>query len=73
MKQEISIPEKLFLTHGKEIEGIFRHAVREALLRHKKLGESVAVWKDGKVVILSSDEIILPEDNDEAQSLRPPQ
>ncbi len=67
MKQEISIPEKLFLTHGKEIEGIFRHAVREALLRHKKLGESVAVWKDGKVVILSPEEIVLDEE-EEAES-----
>jgi len=64
MKQEVSVPEKLFLTHGKEIEGIFRRAVREVLLRHKKLGESVAVWKDGKVVVLSPEEIELPEEED---------
>lgn len=73
MKQEISISEDLFFTHGKEIEGIFRHAVREALLRHKKLGESIAVWRDGKVVILSPDEIVLPEEDEAAQLLRPPQ
>jgi hypothetical protein len=32
-------------------------AVAEALERHRKLGEAIAVWKDGKVVILSADQI----------------
>ncbi len=32
-------------------------AVAEALERHRKLGESIAVWQDGKVVILSADQI----------------
>jgi hypothetical protein len=32
-------------------------AIAEALERHRKLGESIAVWKDGKVVILSADQI----------------
>lgn len=62
MRQLTSIPEKLFVTHGKEIEEIFRQAVREALLRHKKLGQSVAVWRDGKVVILSAEEIPVDEE-----------
>jgi hypothetical protein len=34
-----------------------REAVREALLRHKKLGNPVAVWRDGRVVWLSPEEI----------------
>jgi len=34
-----------------------RGAVRAALARHKRLGESVAVWQDGQVVVLSADEI----------------
>ncbi len=57
MRQPASIPEKLFVSHGKEIEEIFRRAVRDALLRHKKLGQSVAAWRDGKVVVLSAEEI----------------
>ncbi len=57
MNQRILITEDLFFTYGKEIEGVFRQGVREALLRHKKLGQSVAVWRDGKVVILSPEEI----------------
>lgn len=32
-------------------------AVREALLRHKLLGNPVAVWRDGRVVWLRPEEI----------------
>lgn len=32
-------------------------AINQAIERHRKLGESIAVWRDGKVVILSADEI----------------
>jgi hypothetical protein len=38
------------------IEGV-KEAVARALERHKKLGESVAVWKDGKVVMLKPSQI----------------
>jgi hypothetical protein len=31
--------------------------VRQALWRHKQLGQSVAIWRDGKVVILKPEEI----------------
>jgi hypothetical protein len=34
-----------------------RVAIAEALERHRKLGEAIAVWKDGKVVILSAEQI----------------
>jgi hypothetical protein len=45
---------------SKQMERIFREAVREAVLRHKRLGESIAEWRDGRVVIVPPDEI--PED-----------
>ncbi|WP_088892570.1 hypothetical protein [Leptolyngbya ohadii] len=32
-------------------------AVRQALERHRKLGESIAIWRDGKVVVLEADQI----------------
>ena len=35
----------------------FQVAVREALLDHKRAGNSVAVWRDGKVVIVPPEEI----------------
>jgi hypothetical protein len=39
-----------------------REAVREALLRHKKLGNPIAVWRDGRVVWLSPEEIPTDEE-----------
>ena len=49
--------ESLFVRYRDEITPAYQKAVREALLRHKKLGNSVAVWSEGKVVILQPDEI----------------
>jgi hypothetical protein len=68
MNKEASIPDNLFTVHGKEVEAILYHAVREALLRHKKLGQSVAVWRDGKVVVLSAEEILVDDENGSAPS-----
>ncbi len=32
-------------------------AIAKAIERHRRLGESIAIWRDGKVVILSADQI----------------
>lgn len=40
-----------------------RRAVREALLFHKRIGNPVAVWRDGKVVWIPPEEI--PVDGEE--------
>jgi ABC-type proline/glycine betaine transport system, ATPase component len=45
--------------HAKDIERILRRAVKHALARHKRLGNSIATWKDGKVVIIPPEEIII--------------
>ena len=47
---------KIF-AEGTAIDWALRKAVREALLRHKKLGQSVVVWRDGKVVRVPPEEI----------------
>ena len=41
----------------KRIERALRAAVRDALQRHKRDGDPVAVWRDGRVVWLPADEI----------------
>ncbi|MEP7149009.1 MAG: hypothetical protein ABI857_09010 [Acidobacteriota bacterium] len=51
--------EDLFDRYRDEITPAYQRAVREALLGHKKAGNSVAVSKDGKVVILQPEEIDL--------------
>lgn len=47
------------------VEAAMRRGVRDALRRHKLLGESIAVSRDGKVVIVPPEEIVVPELPDE--------
>lgn len=49
------------LADGRQIDEAVKLAVREAVLRHKLLGNPIAVWRDGKVVWLQPEEIDLGE------------
>lgn len=51
-----------FATHAKDIERVFRLAVIDALRMHKRLGNPIATWKDGRVVIVPPEEIVIPTD-----------
>jgi hypothetical protein len=42
---------------GARIDEAMRRAVRRALARHKRLGQSVVVCRDGEVVCLSPEQI----------------
>lgn len=42
---------------SEDILDAINEAVREALLRHKERGESIVIWRDGKIVTLGPDEI----------------
>ena len=53
--------EALFVD-GTEIDEALKQAVREAVLRHKLLGNPIATWRDGKVVWLEPEEIPIPEE-----------
>lgn len=53
-------PTDVFGTPGL-IEAAMQRAVLEALRRHKLLGESIAVWRDGTVVIVPPEEIVVPD------------
>jgi len=44
------------------IERALTRAVREALLRHKRAGNPVVVWQDGRVVWIPADEIQVPDE-----------
>jgi hypothetical protein len=48
------------------IKGGVKEAIAQAIERHRRLGESIAVWKDGKVVILPAEEI--PALNQDSES-----
>lgn len=36
-----------------------QQAVAEAIERHRRLGESIVIWRDGEIVTLTADEIPL--------------
>ena len=38
-------------------EAAMKKAVRQVVLRHKKTGRPLAIWKDGKTVLISPDKI----------------
>ena len=43
--------------HRDEINRAYERAVREALIKHKKAGNSVVISRDGEIVTLTPDEI----------------
>jgi hypothetical protein len=55
---------QVFATPG-PIDAAMKRGVRDALRRHKALGESIAVSRDGKVVIVPAEEIVVPDLPDE--------
>jgi len=51
-----------FAEHAVEIGRVLQRAVNHALLMHKRLGNPIATWKDGQVVIIPPEEIVIPPD-----------
>lgn len=50
-------PKQIDLDNDEEVSQALNTAVRDALRRHKRLGQSVIVWQDGKVVTLAPEDI----------------
>jgi len=46
-----------FFRDGKRLDYLAKEAVRDALREHKRLGQSVVVWQDGKVVTVAPEDI----------------
>lgn len=47
------IPEKL----STQIDAGVKLAMKKAIERHRRLGESISIWQDGQVVTLTADQI----------------
>lgn len=54
---EPDIPQDPRLVQDKDIEAALQRAVNRALLTHKRAGNSIAVWRDGKAVLVPAKEI----------------
>jgi hypothetical protein len=59
-----TLTDDYFAEHAKDIEKVLRRAVNHELSIHKRLGNPIASWKDGKVVIIPPEEIVLSSDVD---------
>lgn len=62
MKEETNGQSGLCVPHGKELENILREAGRQARIVHKKLGNPIASWQDGNVIIIPPEEISIEDD-----------
>ncbi|MBI2871464.1 MAG: hypothetical protein HYY14_07145 [Candidatus Omnitrophica bacterium] len=49
MKKRMSLQDKA--------EAALKKAVREVVKRHKKTGRPLAIWKNGKTVLISPNEV----------------
>ncbi len=54
-QQLLRVPASEF--NGDEVIEAMDLAVHEAIARHKALGQSIVVWRDGKVVVVPAEEI----------------
>ena len=58
-KQPPESVEAIF-RRGTPIDDALHEAAREALLRHKRGGQPIAVWRDGKVALIAAKDIRIP-------------
>lgn len=52
---------KTLFADGREIDAALAKAVRAALLEHKRAGNPIAAWQDGRVVWIPPEEIVVDE------------
>jgi hypothetical protein len=65
-KQPVDIGR--LILEGTRVDEAIRKAVQDTLRLHKKLGDPVVAWKDGKVVWIPAAEIELEEPDPELDS-----
>jgi len=53
--------KEINVVQGEPVVAALRRATRNALLDHKRAGNPVATWRDGKVVIIPAEEIEVEE------------
>jgi hypothetical protein len=64
MKEEykLKLTSDFFAEHARDIEKVLQRAVNHALLMHKRIGNPIATWEDGRVVIIPPEEIVISSD-----------
>jgi hypothetical protein len=67
MKEPVRFDRVNFFEQAEQIERVLQAAVQEALAVHKKLGHRIVVWKDGKVVIIPPEEIVISPESSNSE------
>ena len=57
IKIDLENSESILFENAEKIEKVLQFAVRQAVILHKRMGNPIAVWKDGKAVLIPPDEI----------------
>jgi hypothetical protein len=57
MREVVRFKRVNFAEQADAIERVLQAAVQRALTVHKKLGHSIVVWEDGKVVVIPHERI----------------
>ncbi len=66
MKKDTRFKEELkHLPLEIRAEMAMKEAVAEAIARHKRLDNPIAVWKNGKAVWIAPEDIVIPEKLDD--------
>ncbi len=65
MRRSSSKDVSRIFKEGTLIDDALREAVRKALLQHKRNGNPIATWQDGKVVWIPADQIQVDMDTDQ--------
>jgi len=55
------------INYNKRMEIGFRRGVSKALERHKKLGEPIVVLKEGRIVEIAPEDIVVPPYPDDSE------
>lgn len=56
---------------GEAIDAALKQAVRDAVLRHKRLGQPIVEWRDGRAVLVPPEEIVIEEPADDERANGP--
>ena len=59
MKEVVTFTRVNFVEQAEAIERILQSAVQQTLSIQKRLGNPISIWKDGKVVIVPPEEIVI--------------
>ena len=57
-KSNLANEKEMHLSETQQkIDAGVKFAIAQAIERHRRLGESISIWQDGKVVTLTADQI----------------